>query len=696
MNHNRMAPLRLKAMTLRGIGSYLHGTRLEIRPLTLLCGPNGSGKSTWIKTLAMLRAAAANGQLPFNWKTEEVSANFAHTNAYLAQDYRENPGASSEGSEEDFGPPGTVGLVFDAPTGLQLSPEPIGSGASLPASELLAFLETGECAAGAQFEVFLSNGRRELGDQWGFQRGLELRLGGERLKFVVNPTMGAEGAGCEVFLTRREAEAGVADGGQSFFTGRLLISRELEILDICTADNHARLRVCRTAMRRATQLLAHLLAGFFHLGAIRQIETESNAPELEARASENLRYVGMNGEDTHVLRGLYRINPMIQPQPPYSGAITCQYTGQRTAMRIWRVFYCRQTDEAKACIEHLWNLLPESQRQEWRNFNSAHTDEFSRWNTGDGSSASEDFRRAVEAINCSLLNHLLTRRDLYRQELWPAPGVEAEFYMAQGLEKLVPQDLARLNRVLLDQALRFPQPYDYLTRGDGAAHTGFIFDLFVSRWLRKISDVGTSLVYDRCDAGELWRADAEEPAGYLLSDRPMPVKTRDGEDDAGDFERYYGPTFNGIDLPASPVKLSSGFHQILPIIVQAGLMKQYEICAVENPEVHLHPDSQVKIAEFLVRQAAMGKFMLVETHSDLVVMRAMRAILEETIPEGFVQIAFTHLATQDGLCSSKLESIRIDSRGRIANWPPGFMDTATRESQLMVDLLYGKEADDGE
>ena len=41
------APLRLTAMTLRGLGPYLHGARLDIKPLTILCGENGSGKSTW-------------------------------------------------------------------------------------------------------------------------------------------------------------------------------------------------------------------------------------------------------------------------------------------------------------------------------------------------------------------------------------------------------------------------------------------------------------------------------------------------------------------------------------------------------------------------------------------------------------------------------------------------------------------------
>jgi len=41
----------LDAMTLRGIGSYLHGARMDINPLTILCRANGSWKSTWFKSL---------------------------------------------------------------------------------------------------------------------------------------------------------------------------------------------------------------------------------------------------------------------------------------------------------------------------------------------------------------------------------------------------------------------------------------------------------------------------------------------------------------------------------------------------------------------------------------------------------------------------------------------------------------------
>ncbi|MEI7899155.1 MAG: hypothetical protein WCK89_02815 [bacterium] len=52
-----IAPLRLKEITLHGIGSYYKPARLEIKPLTILCGTNGSGKSTWMKVLSALKEA---------------------------------------------------------------------------------------------------------------------------------------------------------------------------------------------------------------------------------------------------------------------------------------------------------------------------------------------------------------------------------------------------------------------------------------------------------------------------------------------------------------------------------------------------------------------------------------------------------------------------------------------------------------
>src|SRR5262245_46776372 len=77
-------PLVLRSLTLRGLGSYLHGARLDIRPFTILCGKNGSGKSTWFKILNLLSRSEQAGMLPFHFDLSDEDHYFHdHTNAFL-------------------------------------------------------------------------------------------------------------------------------------------------------------------------------------------------------------------------------------------------------------------------------------------------------------------------------------------------------------------------------------------------------------------------------------------------------------------------------------------------------------------------------------------------------------------------------------------------------------------------------------
>ncbi len=157
--------------------------------------------------------------------------------------------------------------------------------------------------------------------------------------------------------------------------------------------------------------------------------------------------------------------------------------------------------------------------------------------------------------------------------------------------------------------------------------------------------------------------------------------------------RLISPPF--VFLPAAPVHMSSGFHQVSPIIIQAGLMRANEVMCIENPEVHLHPKLQLDVAEFLVRQAAIGKYMIVETHSDLVVRRVMRALLEEDLSQSAVRIYFARMETKSerfrdrAVATSVLEQVEIDEQGQIKNWPRGFMDDEIRESRRLLDVMYG-------
>ena len=58
-----------------------------------------------------------------------------------------------------------------------------------------------------------------------------------------------------------------------------------------------------------------------------------------------------------------------------------------------------------------------------------------------------------------------------------------------------------------------------------------------------------------------------------------------------------------------------GLSYVLPVIL-ALLSQPGTLCLIENPEAHLHPHGQVKLAELAARAAKAGVQVFVETHSD--------------------------------------------------------------------------------
>ena len=142
-----------------------------------------------------------------------------------------------------------------------------------------------------------------------------------------------------------------------------------------------------------------------------------------------------------------------------------------------------------------------------------------------------------------------------------------------------------------------------------------------------------------------------------------------------------------------PGYFSAGLHQVAPILVQMNMMRMNEVLAVENPEVHLHPGLQLKFMEFFIENALIGKFSLIETHSDLMIRRVLRAITEEKLRQSWVNISFVDTEPVDekgGIWTSKVEQIKRDERGLISNWPIGFLDDDVRESEDLMRAMYGK------
>lgn len=112
-----------------------------------------------------------------------------------------------------------------------------------------------------------------------------------------------------------------------------------------------------------------------------------------------------------------------------------------------------------------------------------------------------------------------------------------------------------------------------------------------------------------------------------------------------------------------------GLSYTLPVIM--GLLSTPgSLCLIENPEAHLHPRGQTRLAELAVRASLAGVQVIVETHSDHFIDGVRIAVRDGIInPDGVVFHYF--FREHDRAATSSPE---IDADGRLSSWPAGFFD----------------------
>ncbi len=553
-------PLRLEAVTIRGIGSYVDGARLEIRPITVLCGTNGSGKSTWFKVLRLVQASLATLPWEFDFDGSDLGSDEWMNARVRTQDAGT---VESDDQISRFGPLGTVGLEFVTVEPLNPATSDAAGIGMMATSPPQRMLWRGECEAGMRLRIRISH-PTHIADTFspeGFQHLIELRIGDEHLIRLSAPSPVFDGDTYPVTVYSVECSKSLLPGQSNFVTSMVELARieyrrkgDWSVLPVANgiALDVPEL-VCKNALARICELLKLWASAYFHIGAVRDVPKERGLDFTFAELPKEVpdvvskRRVGSDGHDTLLLERFFSFN---------------------------------------------------------------------------------DMRKLTSAAS-------------------------------------LPMESTAIGPT-----------------------SGPVFDTFVSKWMKRLTGVEVTNPHGRFHPSDHWSSSAESPRGFLEYYEPRQGRSvpPNPDDDPTDLARFqHGCT--GWSHTAK--RLSSGFQQVLPIVVQVFLMKPGEMLSIENPEVHLHPKLQLEVTEFLFQQADDGRFILIETHSDLIIRRLLRAVLGEEFAQEKLRIYFTHLRDRPyGYLESQIEPLRVDDRGHFANWPAGFLDTSIGESRRLGDLMY--------
>jgi predicted ATPase len=115
-----------------------------------------------------------------------------------------------------------------------------------------------------------------------------------------------------------------------------------------------------------------------------------------------------------------------------------------------------------------------------------------------------------------------------------------------------------------------------------------------------------------------------------------------------------------------------GVSQVLPILVLALLAEANSVLIFEQPELHLHPKVQTRLADFFVSMTMLGKQCIVETHSEYMINR-LRYRSAKAIDDSISKNAIIYFVEKIEE-KSVYRSVRINKYGVIDKWPKGFFD----------------------
>ena len=128
------------------------------------------------------------------------------------------------------------------------------------------------------------------------------------------------------------------------------------------------------------------------------------------------------------------------------------------------------------------------------------------------------------------------------------------------------------------------------------------------------------------------------------------------------------------------VNVGFGLSYALPLIVALLSVRGDDLVMIENPEAHLHPGGQTRVAELAARAAATGAQVVLETHSDHVLDGIRLAVRNAVVPPDKVSL---HYFCRDDL-KVRVRTPVINRNGRLDSWPEGFFDQHERNLAALV------------
>ncbi|MBW7863745.1 MAG: DUF3696 domain-containing protein [Candidatus Hydrogenedentes bacterium] len=132
-----------------------------------------------------------------------------------------------------------------------------------------------------------------------------------------------------------------------------------------------------------------------------------------------------------------------------------------------------------------------------------------------------------------------------------------------------------------------------------------------------------------------------------------------------------------------------GISQVLPVLVALVAGEPGQLVYIEQPEIHLHPRAQRRLAHALCEAAKRGVVLVVETHSALLLREVQTLVALGQMPKEDVSLQWFQ-RNEEG--ETVISTATLDENGAYGDWPEDFDETELDAEQAYLDAVERREA----
>lgn len=132
-----------------------------------------------------------------------------------------------------------------------------------------------------------------------------------------------------------------------------------------------------------------------------------------------------------------------------------------------------------------------------------------------------------------------------------------------------------------------------------------------------------------------------------------------------------------------------GTSQIIPVIFEILANHNNKLFFIDEPEIHLHPSAQSKLADFFLNMALIGKRIFVETHSEYLIDKFIYLNMLNNVPAPKINMLWAKLKDNQTI----MEKIEYDEFGFIINAPNGFLSEKADLVEKLNQIRFAKMSD---